>query len=541
MTTRRIRRSGGYGAAVGGARRRQPAPRRPADGCGAGGSSQPARPRRQSGRGAAAAPRRRTDRPHQAPPHPHHHRRGAPPTGPRSPGPSTAASCARRTRAYAADRTPLQHPLRRPAPRRHRLRHRRPADIRACLDFARRTATPLAIRSGGHSYAGWSSGNGRLVIDVSKLDSIRARRHHRHRRRRRPAHRRLRTLGRQGRTIPAGSCPTVGVSGLTLGGGHGVLSRSMGLTCDNLIGATIVTADGRTREVSADAEPDLFWALRGAGNGNFGVVTSLRFSTHPVPDGRHRLPDLALVPRRRRGPRLAELGPRPARRHLVRAAPGLRARRLPHRRPSRCSPPVRTAISAAAADRLAAAVGAAAPPRSRCTRTPTSTRPSPTRAAPVPTAAQCHLAPAGRPAPRDVHRPLRLLRHATCPPPASTPCSPRSAPRRALRRRRRAASPSPRSAAPSTAPPPPSTAFSPPRAPASSPSTSPPTPCPRTSWLDTTHAAMRRYASGAAYQNYTDPTLTDLAHRLLRPQRPPPRHPQVPLDPDRLFDFPQAL
>lgn len=159
------------------------------------------------------------------------------------------------------------------------------ADIRACLDFARRTGTALAIRSGGHSYAGWSSGDKRLVIDVSRLDSIRvdgtgaaigagaklidvyA------------------TLARHGRTVPGGSCPSVGISGLTLGGGHGVLSRSLGLTCDSLTGATIVTADGRTREVAADREPDLFWALRGAGNGNFGVVTSLRFATHPAPAG----------------------------------------------------------------------------------------------------------------------------------------------------------------------------------------------------------------------------------------------------------------
>src|SRR5207249_2997959 len=124
------------------------------------------------------------------------------------------------------------------------------ADIRACLDFCRRTGTVPAIRSGGHSYAGYSSGDGRLVIDVSRLNSIRldgttatigagARLLDVYR-----------TLGQQGRTIPGGSCPSVGISGLTLGGGHGVVSRSMGLTCDNLIGATLITADGRTHEVS---------------------------------------------------------------------------------------------------------------------------------------------------------------------------------------------------------------------------------------------------------------------------------------------------
>ncbi|MGW1429368.1 FAD-binding oxidoreductase [Streptomyces sp. NPDC002431] len=156
---------------------------------------------------------------------------------------------------------------------------RHAADIRECLSFARRTATPVAIRGGGHSYAGWSSGNGRLVLDVSSLDRIS------------PdgtigAGARLgdiyRSLGRSGLTIPGGSCPTVGISGLTLGGGHGVASRAYGLTCDSLTSATLVTADGTTLTVDADHHPDLFWALRGAGNGNFGVVTELRFRTRPV-------------------------------------------------------------------------------------------------------------------------------------------------------------------------------------------------------------------------------------------------------------------
>ncbi|MGG8407230.1 FAD-binding oxidoreductase, partial [Streptomyces sp. 12297] len=158
-------------------------------------------------------------------------------------------------------------------------------DIAECLAFARRHGTPVAIRNGGHSYAGWSSGNGRLVIDVSALKSIR-------------------TdsgsavigagaklidvytqLGAHGVTVPGGSCPTVGISGLTLGGGHGVVSRAYGLTSDSLTGARIVTADGRTLDVSKDREADLFWALRGAGNGNFGVVTELRFRTHKAADG----------------------------------------------------------------------------------------------------------------------------------------------------------------------------------------------------------------------------------------------------------------
>ncbi|MEU3713283.1 FAD-binding oxidoreductase [Streptomyces catenulae] len=159
-----------------------------------------------------------------------------------------------------------------------------PSDIAECLSFARRYRTPVAIRSGGHSYAGYSSGDGKLVIDVSKLDKVGA-----------PSGGEVTIgagaklidiytgLGAHGVTLPGGSCPTVAISGLTLGGGHGVTSRAYGLTCDSLVGATVVTADGKTVECDASHHPDLFWALRGAGNGNFGVVTDLRFRTHPAP------------------------------------------------------------------------------------------------------------------------------------------------------------------------------------------------------------------------------------------------------------------
>ncbi|AWT44084.1 MULTISPECIES: FAD-binding oxidoreductase [Streptomyces] len=156
-------------------------------------------------------------------------------------------------------------------------------DIRTTLAYARAHHINVAIRNGGHSYAGWSSGDNRLIIDVSRLGTIRA-----------SGTTAVvgagaklidvyRALAAKGTTIPAGSCPTVGVSGLTLGGGHGVASRAYGLTCDSLTAATLVTADGKQLTADARNHQDLFWALRGAGNGNFGVVTELHFRTHPAP------------------------------------------------------------------------------------------------------------------------------------------------------------------------------------------------------------------------------------------------------------------
>ncbi|MFE3633241.1 FAD-binding oxidoreductase [Streptomyces sp. NPDC059168] len=157
------------------------------------------------------------------------------------------------------------------------------ADIRTTLAYARAHGVRVSIRNGGHSYAGYSSGDDRLVLDVSRLNRIRV-----------SGGQAVvgagsklidvyRGLAAKGVTIPAGSCPTVGVSGLVLGGGHGVASRAYGLTCDSLTRATLVTADGTQVTADAHHHSDLFWALRGAGNGNFGVVTELHFRTHPAP------------------------------------------------------------------------------------------------------------------------------------------------------------------------------------------------------------------------------------------------------------------
>ncbi|MGA5703221.1 FAD-binding oxidoreductase [Peterkaempfera bronchialis] len=157
-----------------------------------------------------------------------------------------------------------------------------PQDIATCLAFARRHQVPVAVRSGGHSYAGWSTTSG-LLIDVGRLSAVT------------PSQGAAAVgsgarlvdvyagLASRGATVPAGSCPSVGVAGLTLGGGVGVTGRAYGLTSDNLTAAQIVTADGRIRTVDATHDPDLFWALRGGGGGNFGVVTRFDFRTHPAP------------------------------------------------------------------------------------------------------------------------------------------------------------------------------------------------------------------------------------------------------------------
>ncbi|MFE3447290.1 FAD-binding oxidoreductase [Nonomuraea sp. NPDC059194] len=158
-----------------------------------------------------------------------------------------------------------------------------PSDVAECLAFARKERVPLTSRSGGHSYAGWSTGPG-LVIDVSRMNTVTYRSG-------------LATVGAgaklidvydrlnaRGVSIPAGTCPTVGIAGLTLGGGIGVVSRKHGLTCDVLESVRVVTADGRVLTCDENTHSDLFWACRGGGGGNFGVAVSFTFRTHPISD-----------------------------------------------------------------------------------------------------------------------------------------------------------------------------------------------------------------------------------------------------------------
>ncbi|MEU5436523.1 FAD-binding oxidoreductase [Streptomyces sp. NPDC020719] len=430
-------------------------------------------------------------------------------------------------------------------------------DIQECLAFARAHRVPVAIRNGGHSYAGWSSGNGRLVIDVSKLA-------------------RIRTdsatatvgagarlldvylaLGKAGRTIPGGSCPTVGISGLTLGGGHGVATRAYGATCDSLTAATLVTADGKKLTVDADHDPDLFWALRGAGNGNFGVVTELAFRTHDAPRSVTAYLTWPWSKAQAVIEAWQEWGPdQPdeiwSAAHLAAGASTAGAR---------AAPTVNVATFSLgsygdlqnAVDRLADRAGAPAATVSLRRHSYTEAMLGYAGCATL-SEAQCHLA--GTTPGRTPQGALQRETYA-----ARSAFFDRALPAdgvRALLARTEAygsvtaaqgggggeiALTALGGALNRVAPD--ATAFVHRRSRVLAQYTAswrPGTPgTAQQAWLDSTHEALRRYASGAAYQNYTDPQLTDwrtayygaAAPRLVRLKHQ--------YDPARVFDFPQAL
>jgi FAD/FMN-containing dehydrogenase len=158
-------------------------------------------------------------------------------------------------------------------------------DVRDAIRFCTEHCVQVRARSGGHSYGGYSTASCGVVLDLRRLDRI-------------TVDQGSGTatieagaqlidvygaLAARGLTLPGGSCPSVGIAGATLGGGFGLAARHFGLTIDSLVAVEIVTADGQLRSVDAASDPDLLWALKGGGGGNFGIVTAFSFATHRMP------------------------------------------------------------------------------------------------------------------------------------------------------------------------------------------------------------------------------------------------------------------
>ena len=156
-------------------------------------------------------------------------------------------------------------------------------DVVAALEVARREGLELSVRGGGHNYAGNALCEGGMMIDLTPMKAVVV-----------DVEAQRASCGggttwaeldaatqAHGLAVPGGFISHTGVAGLTLGGGIGWLSRLAGLSSDNLVGASVVTADGRVLKASQDENPDLFWAIRGGG-GNFGVVTEFEFGLHRV-------------------------------------------------------------------------------------------------------------------------------------------------------------------------------------------------------------------------------------------------------------------
>jgi hypothetical protein len=158
-------------------------------------------------------------------------------------------------------------------------------DVARALEFAQNQNFPLAVRGGGHNRAGFSVCDGGVVIDLSGMNRVEVDASKRVARAEAGAL--VRDLDhatqRFGLATTSGGCPSVGIAGLTLGGGEGLLMSKYGAACDNLTWAQLVTVDGRQVEASQNSNPDLFWAIRGGG-GNFGVATALEYRLHPVTD-----------------------------------------------------------------------------------------------------------------------------------------------------------------------------------------------------------------------------------------------------------------
>jgi len=157
-----------------------------------------------------------------------------------------------------------------------------PEDVAETIGFARRHRLEIVPRSGGHGFAGHSVTQG-IVIDVTPMGSVSVSGETARVGAGTGLGDLYQALQAHDRTVPGGTCPSVGIAGLTLGGGLGLLGRRWGLTADHLLAAQIVLADGRIVECDQHHDTELFWALRGGGAGNFGVVTSMVFRLRPAP------------------------------------------------------------------------------------------------------------------------------------------------------------------------------------------------------------------------------------------------------------------
>lgn len=157
------------------------------------------------------------------------------------------------------------------------------ADIQKALTFANDQGLAVSVKSGGHCFLGSSMSEGSLAIDLSRMTQ----------RAYLPKSKKFTsgpglklgklydTLLPHRQLLPAGSCSGVGLGGLTLGGGYGIFARQYGLTCDHLTRVKMISGEGKL--VDSDSDPDLLWATRGGGNGNFGIITSMEFNTRPAP------------------------------------------------------------------------------------------------------------------------------------------------------------------------------------------------------------------------------------------------------------------
>jgi len=156
-------------------------------------------------------------------------------------------------------------------------------DVVTAVRNARECGLEIGVRCGGHNIAGLAVPHGGLMIDLTLMGAVTVD----------PVTRRARVQGGAmlgaldhatqpfGLATTAGNVSHTGVGGLTLGGGMGWLARQYGLSCDNVVSCTVVTADGNVARASADEFPDLFWGLRGGG-GNFGIIVEFEFRLHPV-------------------------------------------------------------------------------------------------------------------------------------------------------------------------------------------------------------------------------------------------------------------